>query len=971
MKNQPEALKNYPKNDSREYLRRNCYLPIIEHEQKTKPFGNVLNLSTSGLFVVAKEAKDQAEPLKARFFVPNVSGPINFLGKVVYVKSEGGGQFLGMGVRFLELDGEHKKTLRNYVLNHGFNETLSGFQKKSNSSVQNLKPFNDLGAIQSIFYSAARQQAAVQIFWCRHYISVMTLLQDVGKYHLSLKLPKNSDRDAVDRYDHLYLGMTHQGTSYFFEATVKYKGNDSLTITKPDTIYFEERRVETRYGNEPNGDDRTRVELQLTQDGGAPSVQQVADFNSSGLSFHIPLGDSYFSAGRVIHEINVIKNKKIDHHDSATVVHVTPVGRNQVKVGLEFHVEREPYEFKQTDPQIENTVEKYPGISRIVKMTTNILKVAESIYRRFLGLQDDVQLLKYSNEKGEKIVAIVNATFDITSTSGKRSTPVVIIPPAYARRKETTGLLAMVIVETFRKYKKDVVVIRFDGIRSIGESYNDQECAHDGKEMIHYTLTQLASDIGTTVDYAKRNPGFQPSSIVLISFSMASIAARRSILVNGQKDIDYWISCMGASDPDDLMKNSTGGIDYLMEFRQGEKLSVKQVLGHMVNLDNYCNDIESNDIAYLEDARKDMAKIKIPVTWIYGRYDYWINRNRILDIMSIKSKGPRQVREVPCGHIVKTSYEAIEVFKLIVQHIWEQLYHENVIPSVPAAAERAAFERAEWARIRQKEMDHKNYWRSYLLGQEKGEIGFDIITLTDEYHELMEKQLALLELKETDLLIDMGGGTGNFMQCYLESEKPKKTFGSERGPKIYTADFVKEALLRAREKHKRIIGADVFRRSGFGYVTADLNVVNPVLKLPFKDNSLDKILASLFISYVKNAQGTLEEFFRILKPDGMVVVSSLKPDTDMSKPIQSLIDKIKAADELPYFEGKTREELLTAVQYYINTAAYLTDLEEEKMFKFYNTEELTQLLIESGFRNIRSYDSFGSPAQAVIAIGFK
>lgn len=971
MKNQPDAFRNAQKSDYREYLRKNCYLPIIDHEQNTEPFGNVFNLSTSGLFIVTKGAKDQAAPLKARFFVPNVADPINFLGKVVYVKNEGSGPFRGMGVRFLELDGEHKKALKSYILNHGFNETLSGFQKKSDSSVQNLKPFNDADAIKSIFYAASQQQAPVQIFWCRRYTLITAHLQDIGKYHLSLKFSEPSSQSVINRYDHLYLGMTFRGASYFFEATVKYIGNDSLTITKPDVIYFEERRVETRYTSEPVEDERATVELRLGEEDRERSVQQVVDFNSSGLSFHFPHGDDYFSPGKIIQQINVIKGRGIQKRESAKVVHVTPVNKNQLKVGLKFHVDRQPFDFQQAGHD-KASHEKPPSISKIGATAKNFFGTGQNILKRVLGLQTEVHVVRYHNNKGEEIVAIANATFDLRRTKRKVITPVVIIPPAFARRKETTGILAMTIVETFRKYKQDVVVIRFDGVRCLGESYNDKECMEDGKEMVHYTLTQIVEDIGATVEYAKKNDAFIPSNIAIISFSMASIAARKAILLDKGKEINCWISCMGASDPEDLMKNSTGGIDYLMRFRKGEKLSVKQVLGHMVDLDNYCHDIESQKMAYLDDARRDMAQLAIPVTWICGKYDYWINRNRIHDIMSVKSSGSRQVYEVPWGHIVKTSDEALAVFKLITRSIWKQLYQKDVDPSVSTATHRAAFERGEWARIRKKEIDYKNYWRTYLLGQEKEEIGFDLITLTDEYVELMEKQLELLDIKETDRLIDMGGGTGNFIQCYLEKTPIRKeSTDPPIGPKIIMVDFVREALVKAREKHNEIIRRSGRSCSGFGYITADLDTINTPMGLPFKDHTIDKVLASLFISYVKDPRIILKEGFRILKTDGMIVVSSVKPDTDMSKPIHALIEKIKTTDKLPYFKDKNKEELLTAVQHYINSAAYLTDLEEEKLFKFFNAEELSQLLLGSGFRNIQLHETFGNPAQGVIAIGYK
>lgn len=956
--------------DYREYWRKNCYLPIIEPEQDTKPFGNVLNLSTSGLFLVTKGFKAQTERLKAQFFIPSTSNPIDFLGEVVYVKDEGRNPFRGMGVRFVDLNGQHQRTLRNYILNHNFNETLKGFQKHSHSSIQNLKPFNDEDAIYSLFASAAQQQAPAQIFWCRDYTLIMTVLQEIGKYYLSLKIQEKTKLLKINSYDNLYIGLTYQGTSYFFEAMVKYVGNDSLTITRPDVIYFEERRAETRYLAVSDGEDEgAAIELRL-DNGGDRTVQQVVDFNSSGLSFNLPLGDPYFSPGRIIREINIIKGRKIQKQDSAKVAHVTPIGNDHLKVGLEFHVERQPYEFRQIE--FHKNQEQPSFISSLIKTVEKLFVGTESILRRLFNLHSQVHVVKYYNKKGEEISAILNATFELGQANKQIVAPVVIIPPAFARRKETIGLLAQTIVETFKKYKKDVVVIRFDGIKSIGESFNDEECTHNGSEMVHHTLTQLVSDIQTTIDYARGNPFFLPSNIVLISFSMASVAARRAILEDAGMNISYWISCMGASDPEDLIRNSTGGIDYLKRFANGEKLSVKQVLGHMLDLDKYGEDIISNRMAYLENARDDMAHIDTPVTWIYGRYDYWINKKRIQDIMSVNSKGLRQICEVPSGHIVKTSSEAINIFKMISQCIWKQLYMTEIDACTPSLSQQTAFENVEWARIKRQELDYKTFWRSYLLGKDQEDFGFDIITLADEYQELMEKQLELLDIKEIDILIDMGGGTGNFLQTYLEkSIKAKKQNSWQHSPGLIMVDFVHEALLKARDKHDEMCLSRSIMTSGFGYIEANLDLLNDSLKLPFKDNSVTKILASLFISYIKNPELTLKEFFRILKPGGMIVVSSLKPDTDMSKPVHTLIEKIRSVRELPYFQHKNREELLTALQGYINSAAYLTDLEEEKLFKFYNTQQLTQLLVNSGFTNTKIYETFGNPAQGLIAIGHK
>ncbi len=79
--------------DYREHLRKSCYLPIIELERNVKPIGNVVNLSTSGLFLVTKRFQNPTDRLKAEFFLPNTCSPIDFLGEVVYVKDEGQNSF--------------------------------------------------------------------------------------------------------------------------------------------------------------------------------------------------------------------------------------------------------------------------------------------------------------------------------------------------------------------------------------------------------------------------------------------------------------------------------------------------------------------------------------------------------------------------------------------------------------------------------------------------------------------------------------------------------------------------------------------------------------------------------------------------------------------------------------------------------------------------------------------------------------
>lgn len=89
----------------------------------------------------------------------------------------------------------------------------------------------------------------------------------------------------------------------------------------------------------------------------------------------------------------------------------------------------------------------------------------------------------------------------------------------------------------------------------------------------------------------------------------------------------------------------------------------------------------------------------------------------------------------------------------------------------------------------------------------------------------------------------------------------------------------------------------------------------------------------------------------------------------MSKPITHLIGKIKQSDDL--IEGISKEEFLASAQSFMNLAASLFDLEEEKVFKFYTSVELRTLLERAGFRKIEICESFGDPPQALVALAQK
>jgi hypothetical protein len=67
-------------------------------------------------------------------------------------------------------------------------------------------------------------------------------------------------------------------------------------------------------------------------------------------------------------------------------------------------------------------------------------------------------------------------------------------------------------------------------------------------------------------------------------------------------------------------------------------------------------------------------------------------------------------------------------------------------------------------------------------------------------------------------------------------------------------------------------------------------------------------------------------------------------------------------------ESASLEESLRS---FLNDAARLLELEEKGVFQFWPEEEMAALLKQGGFRRLKMRNGFGTPPQAIVAVGQK
>jgi ubiquinone/menaquinone biosynthesis C-methylase UbiE len=374
--------------------------------------------------------------------------------------------------------------------------------------------------------------------------------------------------------------------------------------------------------------------------------------------------------------------------------------------------------------------------------------------------------------------------------------------------------------------------------------------------------------------------------------------------------------------------------------------------------------------------------------------------------------------------------------------------------------------------------DRRAYWAEYLLGTGHGELGFDVFARLGAYRDFMADQLAMLDARPGQVVLDVGGGTGNFLASLLESGAPlparfevadlvpaalerarlKTAAAAERaglavdfrvasvevsrlrpverfvrgeahGPEWLrgrieglddgTLDRILELygvsmhaalrgevldgqLAHALSKHERAVveelgraarlvrgrlgeadfrdrreaaaclsaGADRARAAQLRFEHLAFGDAAVDEQLAFATGAYDRVIASLVLPYVANPDESVRELHRALRPGGRLVVSSNRPNTDVSEIFTRFVDDV-GSGRVPPPPGIDRARFLDELRAHTNSVAFALRLAEEQTFRFFEPEQLRQMLELAGFRSVEVRPSFGDPPQAFIAAGVK
>ena len=571
--------------------------------------------------------------------------------------------------------------------------------------------------------------------------------------------------------------------------------------------------------------------------------------------------------------------------------------------------------------------------------TAGLLKLLQAFYAvKTRVVKSDLTLVQFMNPAGEKMTAI----FDYPEGKDKtRDITWVIVPPAFGKRKETYFLLALYLK------KNGFGVVRYDDSNSIGES--------DG-EIKNTTLTRSTENILTIVELLAKKYGAK--KIGVIPFSLSARPAIKAATLD--KRINFLLPIVGSPSIQTLL-HRVYGEDLIADYRAGLEKGILNLLGHFIDSSNFLGNAHKHGFADLESTARDMKELGIPVVWYCGSDDPWVSHEEVNEVLRVNPMGQHRELKVFEGltHRFREAEKAHEIFAQVVRDIAMQMdgheIKEVVRPRTGEVIERAIRERTRIRKLVTTE-EKMRMWTNYLEG-------FDILLETDDYMNYLADMDKIIDFKPNERLLDGGTGNANLINFLLgkliNDIVLRKCEGSRDG-QIIGLDLVAEALARAESliaktkiKHSNLPPVEFLQHD----IEGD--------KLPFQDWYFDKVAASLLLSYLKNPQAAVAELCRVLKLGGTIVITSLKPDADISQIYFRFIEKVKRK-----YSGSDQAGLWQRARDLFNAAiSWIEGKEEEGTFRYLSATEMRTLLQENGVSDVKILKSFGD--QVIIAYGKK
>ncbi|MCX5721103.1 MAG: PAS domain-containing protein [Nitrospirae bacterium] len=506
--------------------------------------------------------------------------------------------------------------------------------------------------------------------------------------------------------------------------------------------------------------------------------------------------------------------------------------------------------------------------------------------------------------------------------------PVIVIAPGYGQ----TAVDAMMLSYYLAHHR--LRVLRYDHTNHVGLS--------DG-ELRQTTLRNMQDDLLTVVEFARH---MWPSAPLIVMAS--DLTARVALKMAGQsRPLDLLLLINPVVDVQALLA-TVYRHDLVADHRKGVQRGIANLLGLNVNLDHFIDDIEVGHFTDQASTIVDLRLLHTPsaiLTVPHSPLGPWPPAS--LPQAFLAELGP-QISLVPISApLIGQDFPLNEPHSPAFRQVLEQIAATIVLPATPAelnehtshALRHQQRIEMEQARLRHNpsHLTREALWFAHLHQLPQLEHLHEYEKLLDDLYQLLSP------LEPGSRLMDVEVGLGDFVQATLiqEADRSRQRGGSPAHP-IHmigvgrSLDSLTQARHSLRALQRKLDSGVASPLTSPLPLAAEWVHANWTESLPFKNDSLHRIACNLSLPFVPSPLAAVRELYRVLHPQGRLVLTVFHPATDLSVLYRRHLQRTNQNDFSP------EAEILLH---------YLGELREairQGLLHIFDQQSLTSLLLRAG-----------------------